>query len=336
VVLARVTLPASGNAPVAQNQVDNFVRRQLFSTAAIQDQVIRCCCGTQERRPARVTSINPPPGTVFTNANTVPPAVIATFSKNLQAATVSTTTFQVLRFVPGTPSVLLPGQVTYDDGNRSARFTPNTPFTVPGVYQVTIVGSGPSSILDSDNLALDGNDDGQPGGNFLSQFTVTIPQPTPTPSPTTVPTTPLTARLVGPSPVPTVPAGQPATTGDLQIILNGGTAGQDLQMNISVVLNTSLVRTAGPARCIDETTGDSVDGAIASGNSYVFTAVKTVQPGTGAPRVLRITSMTVQTTLPPSPAPTTFTVQALVSLASATPVPINPTSAAVLLIAPQG
>jgi hypothetical protein len=46
--------------------------------------------------------------------------------------------------------------------------------------------------------------------------------------------------------------------------------------------------------------------------------------------------MTVQTTLPPSPAPTTFTVQALVSLASATPVPINPTSAAVLLIAPQG
>jgi hypothetical protein len=343
VVLARVTLPASGNVPVAQSQIDNFVRRQLFSTAAIQDQVIRCCCGTQERRPARVTSINPPAGTVFTNANTVPPAVIATFSKNLQPATVNANTFQVLRFVPGTPSVLLPGQVSYDDGNRSARFTPNTPFTVPGIYQVTIVGSGPSAIVDSDNLALDGNDDGQPGGNFLSQFTVSVPQPTPTPTtvppPTPSPTgpaAPLTARLVGPSPVPTAPEGQAAAAGDLRIILNGGTTGDTLQMNISVVLNTNIVRTAGPARCIDETSGDTVDGAVASPNSYVFTGVKTVQPGAGAQRVLQITNMTVQTTLQPAPAPTVFTVQALVSLASATPVPLTPTTQAVLLITPRG
>jgi hypothetical protein len=332
VVLARITLPASGNVALAQSQIDNFVRRQLFSTAAIQDQVIRCCCGTQERRPARVTSINPPAGAVFTSATTVPPAVVATFSKNLQANSVNTNTFQVLRFVAGAPSVVLQGRVDYDDGNRSAQFTPATPFTVPGTYQVTIVGSGPSAIMDSDNLALDGNDDGQPGGNFLSQFMVSAPQPTPTPTATPSPTPPgpaLVAKLVGPAPAPSVIESRVAQTGDLQIVITGGAANQQFQANISVFLNVNTAAITAPAQCIDEATGAAITGSRAQ-NSYTFTAVPITQPGATGQRSLRITGLGVVATVPAGQ--NTLDVQAVVSVASPVALPLNPTSQVVLQV----
>ena len=40
------------------------------------------------------------------------------------------------------------------------------------LYTLTVVGDGPNPILDVDGLALDGNGDGTPGGNFTSTFTV--------------------------------------------------------------------------------------------------------------------------------------------------------------------
>jgi uncharacterized repeat protein (TIGR01451 family) len=46
VFLARVTLPASPSTNVAS--IDNFVRRQLYSTTLLQEQLIACCC---EERP---------------------------------------------------------------------------------------------------------------------------------------------------------------------------------------------------------------------------------------------------------------------------------------------
>lgn len=327
VVLAQVTLPVAGGTPLAQTQIDNFVRRQLFSTAAIQDQVIRCCCTAIERRPARVTSINPPAGATFTSANTVPPAIVATFSKNLQAQTVNASTFQVLRFVPGAAGVALAGSVTYDDGNRSAQFTPATPMTVPGIYQITLAGSGPSPILDSDNLALDGNDDGQPGGNFISQFTVASTQPTPTTAPGPI----LSAVLEGPSPVPTVPPGNPSRTGDLRIIITGGTAGQQLQANVAVFLNQNTAPLTAQAQITDEATGAGVAGTRAQ-NSYTFLNVSISQPGASGQRALRISGMAVEAQLPPGGTAPTEDVQALVTLTSATPVPLNPTSQVVLRI----
>ncbi|MET0214550.1 MAG: DUF11 domain-containing protein [Vicinamibacterales bacterium] len=49
VVLASVTLPAPG-VPVADDNVDNLsVRRQLYSTAMLQHQLIDCCCGPQDQ-----------------------------------------------------------------------------------------------------------------------------------------------------------------------------------------------------------------------------------------------------------------------------------------------
>ena len=45
VVLAQVTLPASPSTPVTDSSIDNItVRRQLYSTAVLQEQLIACCC----------------------------------------------------------------------------------------------------------------------------------------------------------------------------------------------------------------------------------------------------------------------------------------------------
>ena len=49
VVLASVTLPASG-VPLADDDIDNLsVRRQLYSTAMLQHQLIDCCCEPREQ-----------------------------------------------------------------------------------------------------------------------------------------------------------------------------------------------------------------------------------------------------------------------------------------------
>jgi hypothetical protein len=45
VVLAQVTLPSPPTTPIANSNIDNFgVRRQLYSTAMLQAQLIECCC----------------------------------------------------------------------------------------------------------------------------------------------------------------------------------------------------------------------------------------------------------------------------------------------------
>jgi hypothetical protein len=300
VVLAQVTLPTATATPLAQSQIDSITfRRRLFSTATIQDQVRLCCCAGADRAPARVTSVNPPSGAVFTNASTVPSSVNLTFSKNLQPATVNTNTIQVLRIVPGQPSVLLQGTVVYDDGLRSATFTPAQAFTIPALYQITVVGSGPSAILDSDNLALDGNDDGQPGGNFISTFTVSGPGPTPTPTPTPTPSpsptptpTPTPTPSVGPptlligtvvsSTPPTVPAINPATVGNLVLVFTGGTPGQQTIATITVSLSAPIGNTpANDTAQLITPQGNSIPGLKASPNSNQYTFQNVAVTGLG-------------------------------------------------------
>jgi hypothetical protein len=43
VVLTKVTLPERG-VPIMNENIDNYVRRPLFSTAVLQEQLIKCCC----------------------------------------------------------------------------------------------------------------------------------------------------------------------------------------------------------------------------------------------------------------------------------------------------
>src|SRR5439155_576088 len=132
--------------------------------------------------PARVTRVEPPDGAEFDTGGevpTLPPPPVDIdifFDKSLQGATVNANTVSVVRSVDGGPAESWPGTVAYDDATRSAVFTPQQPFgTGPSttrIYTLTLFGDGSNRILDVDGLALDGNSDGSPGGNFTSRFTV--------------------------------------------------------------------------------------------------------------------------------------------------------------------
>jgi hypothetical protein len=181
VVLAEVTLPDSPAVPIEESSMDNFTqRRSVFSTAVIQQQLIECCCKQEPvpGRPVRVTKIEPPDGSQFTvnefGGSNAPANVVVTFDKRLQPNTVSSNITVTRTAVTG-QSVNFPGAVTYNDAAQTAVFTPIAPFTgeVNGaVYTITVRGSGPTPIRDLDNLALDGNGDGNGGDDFTSRFTV--------------------------------------------------------------------------------------------------------------------------------------------------------------------
>ncbi len=307
VVLAQVQLPGTAGAALAQGNIDNItVRRMLFSTATIQQQVQLCCCAGNDIAPVRVTSINPADGTVFTNGSQVPGAILITFNKHLVSATANTNTILVLLTQPGVPSKAVQGLVTYDDGTQSATFAPAQPFTIPGTYQVTVVGSGPSFITDSDNLALDGNADGTAGGNFLSQFTVqgvvTTPTPTPTPSQTPTPTvTPTPSSdpikvVLRPSGSPVIPRSAKAgATGELALMISGGAAGQKVVADITVILSANIGSTSAADTAVLASSEGNVN-ATKAGNSYTFTGVVIVLPGSTGSFTIKIGKMKINAT----------------------------------------
>jgi len=182
VVLAKVTLPVSPADKIADAGIDNFTfRRQLFSTALLQEQLIDCCCGPETKEPARVTSVNPPNDAEFflIEGQPAPPNfprdITIVFDKKLQAATVTASSIQVSVSKGGGAASSVAGDVTYDDATRTARFKPQEGF--PGSvngnrYSLTVRGDGPNPVTDIDDLAIDGNADGSAGGNFESQFSV--------------------------------------------------------------------------------------------------------------------------------------------------------------------
>jgi hypothetical protein len=196
VVLAQVTQPVP---PTAELAIDNFTfRRQIYSTAVLQEQLIECCCvppqpeQPEPRPPARVTSIVPEDGSEF-GADRFPDGIIEGewprsieiyFDKDLNGDTVSTDTIQVAMHWPN-GELDVDGTVSYNETERSAIFTPNEVFPTivesaglgEAVFTVTVRGDEPDPIRDVDDLALDGDRHGSPGygspgGNFTSQFIV--------------------------------------------------------------------------------------------------------------------------------------------------------------------
>ncbi len=276
VVLAKITLPAAANSAITAQQVDNFVRRQVFSTAAIQDQVIRCCCTARDKQPARVTSINPPAGAHFT-PNNVPQVIVATFSKNLRPETVTPTAFTVLAAIEG-HKVVIPGTVSYDDINRAAQFNPSVPLTRVGTYQITLVGSGPSPITDSDDLALDGNDDGQAGGNFISQFTVgdVIPTPQPTPQPTAPPSVqPIRVKFVAEQQI-TIKSGQQQAQRVSDLAIEIGTMPPTpvpVQGTLTIFLGANVSTLTPDTAVLVDKNGAQVAIGAKGANTYTFAGV---------------------------------------------------------------
>ncbi len=189
VLLAAVTLPASLNSPIAAGNIDNVtLRRQIYSTAVLQEQIYECCCApsptptptptpTPPPRPTTVTSINFTPDQRF-ELGSQPTVISVTFSQPVLRNTLTASTFLVTANV-NTAVINVAGNITYDNTSAvstlAATFTPTAPggFADLGVFTVTLVGTlPPAPIMDIFNQALDGDNNGQPGGNFTSSFSV--------------------------------------------------------------------------------------------------------------------------------------------------------------------
>lgn len=179
VVLAEVSYPDKMTTPLEEANIDNFVRRQLYSTALLQEQLIACCCERHvpepepQPVPVRVSSVSPSNEQVFTN--TSPEKVVLGFDKPLKASTVNSTTITV----HNSAGEKVPGSVTYSAAAQTATFIPQTAFTkfLHGAiadFTITAHGSGASTIVDTDDLALDGDANGSAGGNFQSSFRIQI------------------------------------------------------------------------------------------------------------------------------------------------------------------
>ena len=157
VALASVALPSSPTAAIVPGSINIGIRKVIYRTELLQAQLINCCCNKQQPPPppppvpVTVTNVNPADGTSFTN--TGPAKVVLTFSKALQAATVTTSSVTVT----GSAGTAFPGTVTYDDPTHTATYVPSTGQGLPpDTYTVTAKGTGAAVIKDTDNLVLNG------------------------------------------------------------------------------------------------------------------------------------------------------------------------------------
>ena len=155
--------------------------RQWITDGAIDDRV-------QATSPIRVSSLSPLPDSML---STAPASITAIFDRDPDASTVVSTTF----ILEGSG-----GDGTFGDGNEvpitAASIsvpginTSSAVFDLTGVtladdtYQVRLLGSGASMILDMDANALDGeysgafpSGDGTQGGDFAAEFDIVTPAP---------------------------------------------------------------------------------------------------------------------------------------------------------------
>ena len=85
-------------------------------------------------KPPTVSSVSPPNGAVDVGGNT---DITATFSTNMDPATVTSDTFRLESLVGANPTPV-PGAVRYDPPIRMATLTSNAKPLQPGLYQGTV------------------------------------------------------------------------------------------------------------------------------------------------------------------------------------------------------
>jgi hypothetical protein len=136
-----------------------------------------------------VTSLSPLPAS---SVAALPLAITAVFDRDLNAGTVDFTTFRVRRsggdgnFSSGNEVDITPASVTVPLANqRTAIFNMGGATPVLDTYQVTLAGSGATTIRDLGNNMLDGefagsfpSGNGTGGGDFVATFTIAGIQPT--------------------------------------------------------------------------------------------------------------------------------------------------------------
>ena len=194
VVLARARLPKFPNS-IADGQIDNVtVRRQIYSTAILQEQLIACCCKDVPHdgpNPVQVDHLNFQPDTIFnvgiTNLQPPPQALEIVFTKGIKPAKVNNRAVRVERsFAQGTSITIVNPKEIRVDNEKTVTFVPEEaeafgsrptggfPVGVAQVdYTLTVSGTGTDKIMDVDDLALDGLKLGKPGGSdFTAKFSV--------------------------------------------------------------------------------------------------------------------------------------------------------------------
>ena len=95
--------------------------------------------------PPTVVSVAPPDLATGICPNT---PVVATFSEDMRASTINTTTFTL---TAGTPAVAVAGVVAYNAASDTATFTPSNPLALSTLYTATITTGAES--LGGDPLA---------------------------------------------------------------------------------------------------------------------------------------------------------------------------------------
>jgi hypothetical protein len=178
-----------GTAPVGERmpaglpalpQADINIVRQWITDGALASAATSA--------PVRVTSLSPAPGTTLM---ALPGSIMAGFDRDLNAPSVTTATFTLQRGgadgVIGTADdVPITAPVSVPSANpRSAVMDLAGVANTLGTYRITLVGTGPATIVDLAGNALDGeplgqfpSGDGVAGGNFTATFTVAGTLPT--------------------------------------------------------------------------------------------------------------------------------------------------------------
>ena len=161
-------MPPAG--PIPQADID--VVRQWISDGAIDDTVVVL-------DPIRVVSLSPMPGAALTAQ---PTQIVAGFDRELDAATVNANTFLLQgsggdgSFIDGNEVSITAASITVPVANpQSAIFDLTGVTLVDDTYLVSLLGDGASVIMDLDANALDGDGDGNAGGDYFAPFTITTP-----------------------------------------------------------------------------------------------------------------------------------------------------------------
>ena len=168
-------MPPSG----ALQQADIDTIRQWISAGAIDDSV-------QASAPIRVTSLSVTPGSTLTAA---PAQIIAGFDRELDASTANANTFILEAsnndgtFGNGNDIAITAASISVPRANpQSAVFDLTGVALADDTYQVRLLGSGASIIMDLDANALDGEFSGTfpsgnnaAGGDFAAQFMIATP-----------------------------------------------------------------------------------------------------------------------------------------------------------------
>lgn len=166
------------NAP-ALPQATIDVIRQWISDGAIDDRLLAS-------GPIRVTSLSPLPDSVLDPA---PSQIIAVFDREPDASTVNANTFILeasggdMTFGDGNEVPIVAASITVPLANPQTAVFDLTGITLADeTYQVRLLGSGASMILDLDANVLDGefggafpSGDGTEDGDFEALFTVMTP-----------------------------------------------------------------------------------------------------------------------------------------------------------------